>query len=125
GIVVESGTLSGGNKYEGNPLHVALANKGVINGDIEIKQGATLNGGVINWDEQLNGQNGKISGAIKVEGMIDGVIGTYGGTIGSIEIQENANVSGGIHVTTSNRRGAGTINGDIIVKGTLNGGIHN
>ncbi|WP_213316536.1 hypothetical protein, partial [Campylobacter vulpis] len=125
GIVVESGTLSGGMKYKGNTLYAALINEmGVINGDIEIKSGATLNGGVVNWDS-LNNGNTKVNGKIKVSGTINGGIATYAGTIGTIEIEENAVVSEGIRIGTSNWKDPGVVNGDIIVKGTLNGSISN
>ncbi|MBS4424182.1 polymer-forming cytoskeletal protein, partial [Campylobacter vulpis] len=63
-------------------------------------------------------------GNIKVNGTVNGNIGNYSGTItGSIEIQENANVTGNIRLGRIGQRVNGKVEGDIIVKGTLNGNI--
>ncbi|WP_265415673.1 autotransporter outer membrane beta-barrel domain-containing protein [Campylobacter vulpis] len=123
-IVVESGTLSGGMKYENNPLHAALANEGVINGDIEIKQGATLKGGVINWDSFGTTNAGKVAN-IKVHGTVNGMVANFGGVIsGSIEIENGANVTESIFNSFTSRL-AGTIQGGITIKGTVGGGVDN
>ncbi|WP_213355971.1 polymer-forming cytoskeletal protein, partial [Campylobacter vulpis] len=112
--------LTGGQKFNTN-LYLAIVNDGTINGDIEIKQGATLNGGIGNTKLTYDG---KVNGNIKVNGTVNGNIGNYSGTItGSIEIQENANVTGNIRLGTIGSKTAGKVEGDIIVKGTLNGDI--
>ncbi|WP_213244089.1 hypothetical protein, partial [Campylobacter vulpis] len=123
-IVVENGaTLTGGKKFNTN-LYTALANDGVINGNIEIKQGATLMGGITNMTFSAKKWGGKLNGNIKVEGNVGGNIENHSGTItGSIEIAENANVSGNIRLGRIGQGVNGKVEGDIIVKGTLNGNI--
>ncbi|WP_213315982.1 hypothetical protein, partial [Campylobacter vulpis] len=114
----------GGTKYEGNLLHAALANEAVINGDIEIKQGATLQGGVINWDSFGTTKGGKVTN-IKVHGNVNGMVANFGGVIsGSIEIEENANVTESIFNSFTSQL-AGTIQGDITIKGHVGGGVDN
>ncbi|MBS4307676.1 hypothetical protein, partial [Campylobacter vulpis] len=111
-------------KYENNPLHAALANEGVINGDIEIKQGATLKGGVINWDSFGTTNAGKVAN-IKVHGTVNGMVANFGGVIsGSIEIENGANVTESIFNSFTSRL-AGTIQGGITIKGTVGGGVDN
>ncbi|WP_213273655.1 polymer-forming cytoskeletal protein, partial [Campylobacter vulpis] len=97
------------NKYNTN-LYVAIANEGVINGDIEIKSDATLNGGIANMTFLAKEWGGKLNGNIKVEGNVKGNIKNHSGTItGNIEIQENAKVDGNIRIGRIGQKYYGTV----------------